>query len=81
MAFEKIKEIFGITPKQLEDISADGKLSDIETLTLVKAALAKVYQSQVTDEIFDNGNLTSLNKAILLVSSVIEFIKTRSKEA
>ena len=80
MVFDKIKQIFGLGPKELEDISANGKLSDIEILNMIKAALAKVYSNQVIDDTFDNGMLDQINRAVVAVEVVINILKIREKK-
>ena len=50
--------------------------SDIEKLKDICKDLAKVYKNQVSDDITDNGNLTSLNNAILNTKSAIHSLES-----
>lgn len=77
MVLESIKKVLGLVPKELENISADSKLSDIELLSLIKATLTKVYTDQVSDESFDNGMLDQINNAVKAVENVIDVLKRR----
>ena len=48
---------------------------DIEKLKDARNKVAEVYESQATDEVADNGNLTSLNSAILTLNEAIKKIE------
>ena len=49
--------------------------NDLEQLKKVVRDLANVYKTQVTDNISDNGNLSTLNNAILNVKCAIKWIE------
>ena len=50
--------------------------NDLKQLNGVCRELANVYKSQVIDNISDNGNLTTLNNAILNVKNVIKWMES-----
>ena len=50
---------------------------NLNKLRTIRNKLAEVYASEATDETFDNGNLTTLNNALLCVEIVIRIIKLR----
>jgi len=54
--------------------------NDLEQLKKVVKELANVYKTQVTDEISDNGNLTTLNNAILNVKVAIKWLEAHKSE-
>lgn len=54
--------------------------NDLEQLKKVVRELANVYKTQVTDEISDNGNLTTLNNAILNVKVAIKWLEAHKEE-
>ena len=51
----------------------------INKLIDAKDKVAHVYKSEVTDEHFDNGNLTTMNEAILNLEKAIRALKARSQ--
>ena len=53
--------------------------NDLKQMKQVRGILASVYKSQVTDNIPDNGNLTTLNNAILNVNNVIVWMEHHTK--
>lgn len=53
---------------------------DISKLKDARNKTAEVYESQATDEIPDNGNLTTLNSCVLSLNSAISIIKTEEAE-
>lgn len=53
---------------------------NIGKLDHIKDLLAKVYESEVKDDVHDNGNLDSLNSAIKSVENVLRVLKQRSSE-
>ena len=48
---------------------------DVAKLKDARNKVAEVYESQVKDEVADNGNLTNLNNAILTINEVIIVVK------
>ena len=48
---------------------------DITKLEDARDKVAEVYKSQATDDTVDNGNLTSLNHALLTLNEAIKKIK------
>ena len=50
---------------------------DIEKLKDARDKLAAVYKNEATDDVFDNGNLSTLNSAILNVENVIKMLEER----
>ncbi len=48
---------------------------EIKKLEGARDTIASVYLSQATDDISDNGNLTSLNNALLVLNESIKKIK------
>lgn len=47
-------------------------MGDIEKLIVARDKIAEVYESQATDDIIDNGNLSSLNNALLNLNVAIK---------
>ena len=47
---------------------------DIEKLKDARNKVAEVYKSQATDDADDNGNLTALNSALLMLNEAIKKI-------
>ncbi len=52
-----------------------GHDEDITKLKDARDKIAEVYETQATDDASDNGNLTSLNNAVLTLNEAIEKIK------
>ena len=50
---------------------------DIQKLKDARDKIAEVYESQATDDLTDNGNLTKLNNAILSVNESIKEIQSQ----
>ena len=50
---------------------------NLDKLRLCRNGLAAVYKDEATDETYDNGNLTTLNNALLCVEIVIKAIANR----
>lgn len=54
--------------------------NDLKQLKEVVKELANVYKTQVTDDISDNGNLTTINNAILNVKNAIKWVEEHKPE-
>lgn len=54
---------------------------NIGRLEAAKDKLAMVYEKEARDEVYDNGNLSSINQAILEVEDALRVLKKREKEA
>ena len=52
-----------------------GRKEDIQKLEDARDKIAEVYESQATDDIPDNGNLTRLNNTLLSLNESIKDIK------
>lgn len=52
--------------------------NDLTQLKEVAKTLANVYKSQVTDNISDNGNLSTINDAILRVKAAINWLEAHT---
>lgn len=52
-----------------------GREEDILKLKDARNKIAEVYEAQATDDVADNGNLTSLNSAILTMNEAIKKIE------
>jgi len=48
---------------------------DLEDMKTARDKAAKVYKSQATDSIVDNGNLSNINTAILNINHVIKWLE------
>ena len=53
--------------------------NDLKQLKACRDTLSNVYKSQVQDEIMDNGNLTTINNAILSINTVIAWLEAQNK--
>lgn len=51
--------------------------TNIERLTLIKDLLAKVYEEEVKDDLYDNGNLDNLNNSVKYVEDALRVLKSR----
>lgn len=51
--------------------------SNIQMLKLARDKVAAVYANEATDEHYDNGNLTTMNNAILSIQNAIQTLKAR----
>ena len=54
--------------------------NDLEQLKEVMKTLANVYKTQVTDNISDNGNLSTINNAILNIKNAIKWLEDHKPE-
>jgi len=55
--------------------------NDLEQLIKCRRELANVYKTQATDNLPDNGNLTTLNNVILGINKVIAYLEShKAKE-
>lgn len=54
------------------------KMSDIEKLKTARDKVAEVYESQATDDLVDNGNLSSLNNTLLNINIAIKSIEKQN---
>lgn len=50
---------------------------NLDKLRVARTNIAQVYEDEAIDETFDNGNLTTLNSALLCVEIVINNLKLR----
>ena len=53
-------------------------MSDIEKLKTARDKIAEVYESQATDDLVDNGNLSALNNALLNINIAIKKIEQQN---
>lgn len=53
--------------------------SNIEKLKLARDKLADVYEDEVRDEVFDNGNLDNINNAVKFVEMAIRELNRREE--
>ena len=50
---------------------------EIDKLIDARDKIAEVYESEATDEVPDNGNLSTMNEAILKINMAIKTLKAR----
>ena len=50
---------------------------NIDKLKDARNKLAEVYESEVMDEVYDNGNLTTMNQAIISIEQAIKNLEKR----